>query len=262
MPSRARRVVAAFAAVAVTLALAACSTPTSRGRESARLSVESLLDDPEFHGFADEVAEWAERVEAATQGTGIVMVDVEERDTEVPYGTPIGRITLGLTVPDSTGPGAFFDRPEKQDPGPHCVAVTFEHWGVVGTSSVACPEGGLVAVPAPPSRRPHVAVNAEDAVRSVLFTLPGGPVAEEDVVSAVTALLTPHANGVTPLAPVTAAVRDGAVAVATGDDDDCVLMARGRDGEVRDVYVPGVYLREGELGCRATTAFADLRPPH
>ncbi|MFC0705294.1 hypothetical protein [Cellulomonas uda] len=41
-----------------------------------------------------------------------------------------------------------------------------------------------------------------------------------------------------------------------------MLVARGRDGVVRDVHVPRVYLQPGELGCYADTAFADLRPPH
>lgn len=250
------------AGAAAALVVAGCSTPTSRGRDSAQAVVESLLDAPEFHGFADEVVEWAERVAVAIEGWDVVLVGVEEGDTEVPYGTPIGRVTLGVTVAEVTGSGRYFDPWEEQDPGPHCVEVTFEHWGVVGTRQVGCPEGELVPVPVPPSRRPHVAVNAEDAVRSVLSALPADPPSEEDVVAAVTALLEPHANGVTPLAPVTAAVEDGSIAVATGDDDDCVLMARGNDGQVRDIHVPGVYLLEGELGCKASTAFADLRPPH
>jgi hypothetical protein len=50
--------------------------------------------------------------------------------------------------------------------------------------------------------------------------------------------------------------------VATGDDDDRVLVARYADGVVEDVYVLSVCLLPGELGCRASTAFADLRPPH
>lgn len=263
MPFHAQRTASALAVLAAAaLVVAGCSTPTSRGRETAEASVGSLLDSPTFHGYVDEVVEWAERVEEAAQGTGIVMIDVEEMDTEVPYGTPIGRITVGVTVSDSTGSDRFFDTVEEQDPGPHCVEITFEHWGVVGTRPVDCPDGELVAMPVPPSRRPHIAVNAEDAVWSVLSSLPDDPPSEEHVVAAVTALLEPHANGVTPLAPVTVAFEDGSIAVATGDDDECVLVARGRDGQVRDIHVPSVYLKEGELGCTASTAFADLRPPH
>ena len=96
----------------------------------------------------------------------------------------------------------------------------------------------------------------------MLEALPDALPSEDRVVAGVTALLEPHANGVTPLAAVTAKIQDGSVAVATGDGDDRVLVARGRDGVVRDVHVPRVYLQPGELGCYADTAFADLRPPH
>lgn len=265
MTSSTRRLVASLAVVAVVglVVVRLIPTPTSRGRDSAESYVQLYLDDPDFHGYADEVLVWAERLEAAVEGTGMVMVDVEELDTEVHWGQPIGRVTLAVTVADSTGSDRFFDAAKPQDPGPHCIEVTFQHWGVLGTRQVRCPADGVVAVPVPASKRPHIARNAEEAVWSVLSDLPAGPPpSQEEVADAVTELLEPHTNGVTPLAEVTVAVEDGVIAVATGDDDDCVLVARGADGQVRDVSVPSIYLKEGELGCRARTAFADLRPPH
>ena len=260
-----RRVTGALAVAAGVAALAGCATPVYLGREAARDAVDRLLAPPVFHSYAEDVVEFAERVEAATEWGGVVMVGVEEADEadqDRRRRKPIGWITLGLTVPDSRPATGFWGSSSEQDPGPHCFRVTFDNWGVSDVRGTDCPDGDLVAVPAPPSRQPRIAANAEAAVRSTLAALPADLPSEADVVAAVTALLEPHPNGVTPLAEVTASVEDGVVAVATGDRDDCVLMVRSRTGEVRDVHVPSVYLREGELGCRATTAFADLRPPH
>ncbi|MEE6272755.1 hypothetical protein [Georgenia wangjunii] len=257
----ARYVISALAAVGAA-ALVGCSSPASLGEEYARSSIDNLLAPTVFHSHAYDVVQFAERVQAATEGSGIVMLGVEEVDADMHVaGEAIGWITLGLTVPDTRAPRGYWDAPAEQDPGPHCFRVAFDNWGVDGVRGVDCPDE-LVAVPAPPSQRPRVAVNAEEAVRSALSALPDDLPPEADVVAAVTALLEPHPNGVTPLAEVTASIEGRTVAVATGDDDDCVLVARSETGEVHDVYVPSIYLKPGELGCRASTAFADLRPPH
>ncbi|MEE6282837.1 hypothetical protein [Georgenia sunbinii] len=257
----ARYVTSALTAVGV-VALAGCSSPASLGKESARDAIDYLLAPTVFHSHAWDVVQFSEHVQAATEGTEIVMLGVEEvaADQQV-AGKAIGWITLGLTVSDRRAPRGYWGSPAEQDPGPHCFRVGFNNWGVDDVRGVDCP-GELVAAPAPPSQRPKMAANAEEAVRSALTTLPDDLPPEADVVAAVTALLEPHPNGVTPLAEVTASIEGRAVAVATGDDDDCVLVVRSSSGEVRDVHVPPIYLKPGELGCRASTAFADLRPPH
>ena len=250
-------IVTALVAVA---ALGGCSSEESRGRDAARSVVETLLERSGTEG--EEIADIAEDVAAAARGTDIVMVGVEHRESDGGYGSPIGSITLGLTVAEVVVHDDWQETTEKRDPGPHCFEVTFHRRGVLDTKGVDCPDDGLVAVPVPPSRLPRIAPNAHEAVWSVLESMPETLPSESRVVADVTALLEPHANGVTPLAAVTVAVQDGSVAVATGDRDDCVLVARDPDGVVRDVHVPPVYLLPGELGCEATTAFADLRPPH
>ncbi|WP_139177785.1 hypothetical protein [Ruania alba] len=256
----ARYVTGALAVVGAA-ALVGCSSPASLGEEYAWNSIDNLLAPAVFNSHAYDVVQFAERVQAATEDHEIVMLGVEEVDAdEQVAGEPIGWITVGLTAPDTRAAQGYWNSPAEQDPGPYCFRVTFTNWGVDDVSSADCPDS-LVAVPAPPSERPRVAVNAEEAVRSVLTDLPDDLPSEADVVAAVTALLEPHSNGVTPLAQVTASIEGRAVAVATGDDD-CVLMARYATGEVDAVYVPSVYLERGELGCRASTAFADLRPPH
>lgn len=257
----ARHVTSALALV-VAAALAGCSSPASLGKGLARSSIEDLLAPAVFHSYAHDIVRYAEHVQAATESGQIVMLAVEEGDVEARVeGKAIGWITLGLEVPDTRAPQGYWGSPVKQDPGPHCFRVAFDRWGVDRVRGVDCPDE-LVAVPAPPSQRPRVAVDAEEAVRSVLTALTDDLPSEAEVVAAVNSLLQPHSNGVTPLAEVTASIEGEAVAVATGDDDDCVLMMRYATGEVDDVYVPSIYLKPGELGCRARTAFADLRPPH
>lgn len=260
----ARSVTSVLAAVGL-VALAGCSSPTSLGKEAARDSIDYLLAPTDFHSHAHDIVQFAEHTQAATEHTGVIMVDVEaadEQDMDSRRRKPIGWITLGLTVSDTRAPRGMWYPSAEQDPGPHCFRVAFDNWGVKDVRGVDCPDGELVAVPAPPSQRPRIAANAEEAVWSALTALPDDLPSEADLVAAVTALLEPHANGVTPLAEVTASIEGQAVAVATGDDDDCVLVMRSSSGEVRDVHVPPIYLKPGELGCRATTAFADLRPPH
>lgn len=253
---------AAAAALAATVVLTGCASPTDLGEEVASDAVQGLLAPAVFHSYAPDVVEFAEHVQGATQDTGIVMFAVEEGDAAArDDGEAIGWISLGLTVSDTRAPTGYWDSEREQDPGPYCYRVAFDHWGVDDIRGTDCPER-LVAVPAPPSERPEVATNAEDAVWSVLSALPADLPSGSTIAQRVTAALEPHANGVTPLAEVTVEVQDGVVAVATGDDDDCVLVARYADGVVEDVYVPSVYLMPGELGCRASTAFADLRPPH
>ncbi|WP_147915842.1 hypothetical protein [Ruania zhangjianzhongii] len=258
----ARYVACALAAVGA-VALAGCSSPASLGEEYARNSIDNLLAPTVFHSHAYDIVPFAEHVQAATEDSGIVMLGVDEADDADSEAADeaIGWITLGLIAPDTRAPQGYWDSPSEQDPGPYCFRVGFNHWGVDDVRGVDCPDE-LVAVPAPPSQRPRVAVNAEEAVRSVLTALPDDLRPEADVVAAVTVLLEPHPNGVTPLAEVTASIEGRVVAVATGDDDDCVLVLRTGTGEVDDVHVPSIYLNRGELGCRASTAFADLRPPH
>nr|WP_297428394.1 hypothetical protein [uncultured Actinotalea sp.] len=238
------------------------SSPASLGEESARTSIDDLLAPAVFHSYAHDVVTFAEHVYAAAEGSRILMLGVEEvsADRHV-AGEPIGWIAMGLTVPDERAPQGYWGGPVEQDPGPHCFWVAFTNWGVEDVRGVDCPDE-LVAVPPPPSRRPRIAINAEEAVRAALTALPDDLPPDTEIVATVEALLEPHLNGVTPLAEVTASVQGGMVAVATGDDADCVLMTRSESGEVHDVYVPSVYFRPGELGCRASTAFADLRPPH
>lgn len=247
--------------VVLALVPAGCATPTSRGREAALATAAERLDDGSIRRRGADVVEFARRAEPLT-GPGFVMVAVEEGDTAVPNGRPIGTVTFAVTVADRTRPVNIFDSPDEVDPGPHCVEVTFERWGVHSMRVVRCPEGGIVPIDAPPSRRPHVAPNAREAIWSVLGSLTDDLPPEDQVLADVTALLEPHGNGVTPLAPVTVHVEDGSVAVATGDDEDCELVRRDPGGEVWDVHVPSVYLLPGELGCTASTAFRDLRPPH
>ncbi|ASR56046.1 hypothetical protein [Cellulomonas sp. PSBB021] len=260
MPPTVCRTVVVLAVALVAAAAGGCADDESRGRDAARSTLETLLDRSGTEG--DEIAEIAADVVEAARGTGVVMVGVEHEESAGGYGSPIGSVTLGITVPEVVVEQDWQQTRHEQDPGPYCFEVTFHRRGVLDTRGVDCPDGGLVAVPVPPARLPRVAVNAHDAVWSVLEEMPAQPPAPDRVVADVTARLEPHANGVTPLAEVTAAVQDGSVAVATGDGDECVLVARGPDGVVRDVHVPGVYLQPGELGCVAGTAFADLRPPH
>ncbi|WP_454083613.1 hypothetical protein [Georgenia sp. Marseille-Q6866] len=260
----ARSLTGVLAAVGVA-ALAGCSLPAHLGGEAAKDAVDHLLAPPAFHSYADDIVQFAERVDAATEYGPVVMLGVEEADEEdldSRARKPIGWITLGLTVSDTRASHGFWGAPTAQDPGPHCFRVTFDNWGVKDVDGEDGPSEELVAVPPPPSQRPRIAPNAETAVWSALTALPEELPSEAEVVAAVTGRLEPHPNGVTPLAPVTASIEGGAVAVATGDDDDCVLVVRTDSGEVRDVHVPSIYLKRGELGCRATTAFADLRPPH
>ncbi|WP_454050596.1 hypothetical protein [Cellulomonas sp. Marseille-Q8402] len=263
MPRLARRPAGVLLAVAAaTLALVGCSGPTQLGERAASDAVVQLLEPTVFHSYAPDIVEFAEHVQGATEGGGIVLLGVEEGDASArDDGEAIGWITLGLTVSDTRAPTGYWGSEREQDPGPYCFRVAFDHWGVDDIRGADCPEQ-LVAVDAPPSERPRIAANAEEAVWSVLTGLPADLPPEADVAAQVTALLEPHANGVTPLAEVTVAVDGGTIAVATGDEDDCVLVARSSDGVVRDVHVPSVYLLPGELGCTAGTAFADLRPPH
>lgn len=261
-PVRARPLARLAVLAGVVIAVAACSSPRSLGEEASTEAVVALLEPTVFHSYAPDIVEFAEAVAGATADRGIQMLAVEEGDASARYdGEAIGWITLGMTVSDTRAPTGYWDQAREQDPGPYCFRVAFDHWGVDDIRAADCPDE-LSAVPPPPSERPAIAPNAHEAVWAVLEGLPPGPPREEDVVEQVTALLEPHANGVTPLAVVTAHVEDGAVAVATGDDDDCVLVARTSAGEVHDVHVPPVYLLPGELGCKATTASADLRPPH
>ncbi|WP_157732644.1 hypothetical protein [Cellulomonas sp. PSBB021] len=255
-----RAVLVLVVALAAVAGLSGCSSDRSRGRDAARSAVETLLAGSRTEG--DEIADIAESVEERARAAGIVMIGVEHRESDGGYGSPIGSITLGLTVAEVVEDPSWWGDDETRDPGPYCFEVTFHRRGVLKTKGVGCPDGGLVAVPAPPSRLPRIAPNAHEAVWSVLESMPDRVPSQDQVVADVTARLEPHANGVTPLAEVTVAIDDGVVAVATGDGDDCVLVKRGPDGVVRDVYVPPVYLKRGELGCYADTAFADLRPPH
>lgn len=261
----ARSLTGALAAVGVA-ALAGCSLAGHLGEEAAKDAVDHLLAPPAFHSHAHDIVQFAEHVDDAVTDRGqIVMLGVEEADEEdldSRARKPIGWITLGVTVSDRRESQGLWGSPTAQDPGPHCFRVAFDNWGVNDVDGEDCPSGELVAVPPPPSQRPRIAPNAETAVWSALTALPEELPSEADVVAAVTSRLEPHPNGVTPLAPVTASIEGGTVAVATGDDDDCVLVARNGSGEVRDVHVPSIYLKRGELGCQATTAFADLRPPH
>jgi hypothetical protein len=263
MPHLARRTAGTVVAAAtVALALAGCSGPTQLGERAASDAVVALLEPTVFHSYAPDIVAFAEQVEGATEGRGIVMLDVEEGDAAArDDGEAIGWITLGLTVSDTREPTGYWGSEREQDPGPYCFRVAFDHWGVEDIRGADCPEQ-LVAVAAPPSERPRIAANAQEAVWTVLTGLPADLPPETEVAAQVTALLEPHANGVTPLAEVTVAVEDGTIAVATGDVDDCVLVARSSDGVVRDVHVPSVYLLPGERGCSADTAFTDLRPPH
>lgn len=263
MPHTASRTTRAVLATGVVAAaLVGCSSPASLGQQAASDAVDILLKPVVFHSYAPDIVEFAEQVEGATEGGKILMLDVEEGNTAARNGgEAIGWITVGLTVSDTREPSGYWDQPEEQDPGPYCFRVAFDHWGVNAIEGVDCPDE-LIAVPAPPSERPKIAANAEEAVWAVLAALPDDPPSEADIIAEVTALLEPHPNDVTPLAEVTASVQGAAIAIATGDDDDCVLVARSSAGEVDDVYVPSVYLQPGELGCRASTAFADLRPPH
>lgn len=263
MTSLARRTAGTvLAAAVVTVVLVGCSGPTQLGERAASDAVVRLLEPTVFHSYAPDIVEFAEQVQGATEGGGIVMLDVEEGDASArDEGEAIGWITLGLTVSDTREPTGYWGSEREQDPGPYCFRVAFDHWGVDDIRGADCPER-LVAVAAPPSERPRIATNAEEAVWTVLTGLPADLPPETDVAAQVTALLEPHANGVTPLATVTVAVEGGTIAVATGDEDDCVLVSRSPAGEVQDVYVPSVYLLPGELGCSADTAFADLRPPH
>jgi len=242
--------------------LAGCTaSPTDLGDEVASDAVRALVDDLAFRSYAPDIQEFAERAEVATAEGRILLVGVETGDPAArDEGEEVGWLTFGLTVGDTREPEGYGGSAREQDPGPYCYRVAFDHWGTAGIRGTRCPDP-LVAVPAPPSERPVVAANAEEVVWSVLQGLPEQPPPEDDVVAAVTARLTPHANGVTPLAQVTAHVEGADVAVATGDGDDCVLVGRF-GGEVQDVHVPSVYLQPGELGCTAGTAFADLRPPH
>jgi hypothetical protein len=257
-----RRTAALAAASMLLLALAGCSTASGRGADAARAVVVDLLAPARFHSYAPDIVEFAERVEAATADSRVLMVGVEEGDASArDEGQAIGWLTLGLTVADQTGPSGYGQSPEDQDPGPHCFRVAFDHWGVAGIRGTGCPDP-FVAVGAPPSSRPETAADAEEVIWSVLSALPAELPSEDEIAAQVTALLDPHPNGVTPLAAVTVHVEDGSVAVATGGPDDCVMVGRFADGEVRDVHVPSVYLQVGELGCVATTAFAGTRPPH
>jgi hypothetical protein len=243
--------------------LAGCTvSPTDLGDEVASGAVRSLVDDRVSpSSYVPDIQELAERAEAATAEGSIRLVGVEAGDPLAHgAGEEIGWLTFGLTVSDTREPEGYGGSPREQDPGPYCYRVAFDHWDVTGMRGTPCPDP-LVAVPAPPSERPEVAENAEEAVWSVLESLPAELPSEDDIVAQVTALLDPHENGVTPLAEVTVHVEGGDVAVATGDRDRCVLVGR-LGGEVQNVSVPSVYLQPGEAGCTAGTAFADLRPPH
>lgn len=258
----ARRAAAALVVAVTAAALAGCggADERSRGRDNARSMVEDLVAGTRMHG--EEIAQVAARIEEDTRESRIVMIGVEHTEPEGGYGAPIGSVTLGVTLDEWIEDPSWWGNDTRQDPGPHCFEVTFHRRGVLGTERVDCPEGGLVAVPAPPPRLPRIAPNAHEAVWEVLESLDDDLPSELRVVEKVVEHLDPHPDDVTPLARVTAEVRDGAVAVATGDVEDCVLVMRGSNGEVWDVYVPPVYLQPGELGCYADTAFADLRPPH
>jgi len=249
-------------AAAAVACLAGCSpSPTDLGEEVAGHAVQDLLDDLPFQSYAPDIVEFAERAAGATEDGSIRMLAVEPGDAGARLeGEPVGWITFGLTVGDTRAARGYWDSDREQDPGPYCYRVAFDHWGADDIRGADCP-ATLTRVGPPPSERPRIAPNADAVVRSVLAALPDEPPAEDEIVALVAGLLQPHANGVTPVAAVTAHVEGTSVAVATGDDDDCVLVGRF-GGEVQDVYVPSVYLQPGELGCQADTAFADLRPPH
>ena len=232
--------------------------PGSAAEREALDVVMDLVRGP-LNAYHPQLRAFAE----AAQGHGAALVgyvDDPDPDDDV-LGTLAFRVVLPEREDDPWPP----EQPERAEP--HCFEVTLDRWGAVGrwdttdaVRMVRCPAEGTTVTP-PPDERPAAASNAREAAHEVLSGLPDVPPEPDAVAAAVTRLLDAP-TGSRPHARVTASVEGRDVGVATGDADDCVLVAR-IDGEVVDVYPPDVYLQPGELGCTAGTALTeDLRPPH
>lgn len=232
--------------------------PSSAAEQEALEAVMELVRGP-LNAYHPELRAFAE----AAQAHGATLVGyVDDPDPEDDVlGTLAFRVVLPEREDDAWAPA----QPDRAEP--HCFEVTLDRWGAVGrwdttdaVRMVRCPADAAVVTP-PPDERPVAAPGAREAAHEVLAGLPEDPPGADAVAAAVTRLLGPPA-GSRPHARVTAWVDGRDVGVATGDADDCVLVAR-IDGEVVDVYPPDVYLQPGELGCTAATALTeDLRPPH
>ncbi|QCB93053.1 hypothetical protein [Cellulomonas shaoxiangyii] len=258
------RATAALPAAAALL-LAGCAAPAlSPGQEQAREHLLELLSTTRMASYSPDIETFAR----AAGGALPVLVGI---DPAAAGGDVLGTLTFAVTLPpppEDVGGFPVVPRPPDPDPGPHCFEVLVDRHGKVGewgstegVSLVDCPADLDPVVP-PPSDDPVAAPDVREAAWRVLGELPvAGEPDPADVDDRITALLAPPAADGPPLADVLVHVDGTDVGVASGDEDDCVLVAR-IDGTVQDVHVTPVQLQPGEAGCTSGTALAGLRPPH
>ncbi len=255
-----------FAVVIVSLValLTSCSAASGNARDAQDV-VLRLLRITSMSSYTADIDGFARAAVESRTTAELIGIDTVA-GSGAPRADAIGTLTFRVVLPKDRNPPPFAPPQKDSDLGPYCFEVVFDHYGMrgdfgsgEGVTQVTCPPD---ASPIKPSPTEVVADNARRAAHEVLAGLPtsGLPTADE-IARQVTVLLQPSPDGAS-LVDVTAVVDGTDVGVATGDADNCVLVAR-KNGQVIDVYPPSVYLKTGELGCRPSTALVDdLRPPH
>lgn len=261
---RTRRLVAVAGALVVVAGGAALYAGTPRvsteEERTAQDLVIALTRQTAMASYSQDIGVFARAADAAASGLTVIRVDDDGG---------FGHLTFAATLDDpvDTQDTAPFALPDSAwDPGPYCFRVTFDQYGKVGEFGTAdgialvdCP-ADLRAVEPPPRTDPIVPPDARDVARAVLAEAPDVRPGADGLAAQIVALLPAELDG-RPVAEATVTVDGTDIGVALGSADDCVLVAR-IDGAVTDVYPPPIYLEPGELGCTASTALADLRPPH
>lgn len=258
-----RRVAAGVALLAVAGGGALYATAPRVSTEEERTAqdlVIALTRQTAMASYSQDIGVFARAAAAAASGLTLIGVDDDGG---------FGHLTFAATLDDpvDTQSGGLFAPPASAwDPGPYCFRVTFDAYGKVGEfgtadgiALVSCPDA-LRAVEPPPRTDPIVPPDARDVAHAVLAEAPDSRPDADDLAAQIDALLPAEVDG-RPVVEPTVTVDGADIGIALGSIDDCVLVAR-IDGAVTDVYPPSVYLQPGELGCTASTALADLRPPH
>jgi hypothetical protein len=240
-------------------------------RSEARQAVRDVARAADA-GVTSDLDEWTRRIWTATEngrGASVELIGVEALGA-ADLLDRVGRFSFAVTVVhENVG---FFSGETRRLTA--CFRVDFSGYGPVGSdgrtsyeadevvADAACPDP--IAPVVPPVDESIVSVipdDAEEVVIEVLTTADDAADAAQ-IEQRVSAEMSAP-SGVREVAFEPEAFVDdaGDIGFAMGDAGTCLLVRR-LDGVVERVYAPSVYLQPGELGCRATTALADLRPPH
>jgi hypothetical protein len=153
----------------------------------------------------------------------------------------------------------------RVDPVTACYGVDFGHDGVIGTPErIPCPDNAVPITPPPPPPTPRREVPDafDEALRSILTSLPA-TASEADVLAALHGTLPappvdPETGLVGETPTVAAVVRADGVGVAVrageGSEADCLLGTRRTDGSAQAWRPSREQVRPGELSCSPDTA--------